>query len=153
SVEDYDKKIIGYEKPERFAGKTIRHAGHLGASARRAMLEVNTLARKFKVNYTISEAFAKKALETFHEKQPKIRGNYQNRIRELIEKNRRLYAPIPHGINAKKGGMRIFFERHGEELFRQAYSYIPQRSVSEHTKAAALRIKKEKPHYRLIVEA
>ena len=28
---DYSKKVLGYECPIRFAGKTLRHAGHLGA--------------------------------------------------------------------------------------------------------------------------
>jgi hypothetical protein len=33
--------------PIRFAGKTLRHAGHLGAQKRRAATEVNTQARKY----------------------------------------------------------------------------------------------------------
>jgi hypothetical protein len=42
---------------------------------------------------------------------------------------------------SKAGGTRIFYERWGDELFRQAFSYIPQRTVSENTKGAALRIR------------
>lgn len=138
---DYNKKIVGYEKPERFCGKLLRHAGHLGASGRRAMIEVNTLARKFKIDYSISEAFAKKALETFHKRQPKIREVFQASVRSLVGSTRRLTAPVPYGIDAARGGTRIFFERDGDELYRQAYSYIPQRSVSEHIKGVILRVR------------
>jgi DNA polymerase-1 len=48
--EDYSKRILGYESPIRFAGKTLRHAGHLGAGARRAAIETNTQARKYHIN-------------------------------------------------------------------------------------------------------
>jgi len=42
--EMYSKKVLGYESPIRFAGKTLRHAGHLGAGKRRASIEINTQA-------------------------------------------------------------------------------------------------------------
>ncbi len=139
--EDYSKRTLGYESPIRFAGKTLRHAGHLGASKRRASIEVNTQARKFKIDYRISESEAGRALTIFHKKQPKIKEVFQNGVIKALEKNRRLTAPVPYGIDADKGGTRIFFERWGDELFRQAFSYLPQRTVSENTKRAALAIR------------
>jgi uracil-DNA glycosylase family 4 len=142
SESDYSKKILGYESPIRFAGKTLRHAGHLGAKGRRASIECNTQARKYKIDIKISEAQADRALKTFHQKQPKIKGVFQAEVIKCIEKNRRLIAPVPYGIDAPKGGERIFCERYGDELFRQAFSYLPQRTVSENTKAAGLRILK-----------
>jgi hypothetical protein len=60
---------------------------------------------------------------------------------------------VPYGIDAPKGGTRIFFERWNDELFRQAFSYIPQRTVSENIKAAALRIRKSAPWIRILCEA
>ncbi len=150
---DWSKKILGYEHVNRFLGKTLRHAGHLGAGAKRAAIEVNTQARKNKKQINISEAKAKKALEIFHAKQPKIRGIFHHGIRQAIEKTRRLAAPVPYGISAKVGGIRTFFERYSEDLFRDAFSYIPQRTVSENTKGAALRIKKRIPEIKIICEA
>lgn len=135
---DYSKKILGYESPYRFAGKTLRHACHLGAGKRRAATEVNTQARKAKIDYKITEKFAGEAIEKFHRIQPKIKQVYHATIIKLIEANRRLIAPVPVGIDAKVGGTRIFYERLGDELNRQAFSYIPQRTVSENTKSAAL---------------
>lgn len=151
--DDYSKKKLGYESPIRFAGKTLRHAGHLGAGKRRAAIETNTQARKYKIPITISESQAEKALKIFHQKQPKIKGIFQASVIKCIEKNRRLIAPVPYGIDATVGGTRIFYERYGDELFRQAFSYLPQRTVSENTKAAGLRIRTQADWIKIIVES
>lgn len=152
--DDYSKKKLGYEHPIRFAGKTLRHAGHLGASKKTAAIEVNTQARKYKIDISISEQKAAEALEIFHRKQPKIKQVFQKQVIECINKNRQLIAPVPYGIDAPVGGTRTFFERYGDDLFRQAFSYIPQRTVSENTKGAALRIVSRAGKYiKIIVES
>lgn len=154
SESDYSKKSLGYESPIRFAGKTLRHAGHLGAGKRRASIELNTQARKYKIDITINEQIAERALKIFHSKQPKIREIFHNGIFEIIKNKKVLYSGIPYGINAKIGGRRIFFERFSEELNRQALAYIPQRTVSDNTKAAGLRIKEIfKNECRIVLEA
>jgi uracil-DNA glycosylase family 4 len=150
---DYSKKLLGYEHPIRFAGKTLRHAGHLGAGKRRASIELNTQARKYKIPIQISEATADKALKIFHHKQPSIQKIFQGSVIKCLEKNRKLIAPVPYGIESKVGGMRTFFERWGEDLFRQAFSYIPQRAVSDNTKAAGIRIIQRIPEIKVIMEA
>jgi uracil-DNA glycosylase len=150
---DYSKKELGYESPIRFAGKTLRHAGHLGAGEKRAAIETNTQARKYKINLTISKAQAAKALKIFHEKQPKIKQIFQASVIRCLEKSRKLIAPVPYGIDAKVGGTRIFYERWGDELFRQAFSYLPQRIVSENTKAAGLRIRMRAAWIKILVES
>jgi uracil-DNA glycosylase family 4 len=151
--DDYSKKVLGYESPIRFAGKTLRHAGHLGASKRRAAIEVNTQARKYKINYVISESQADFAIKIFHQKQPKIRQIYHNSVIECLQKTRMLAAPVPYGVDAPYGGKRTFFERWNDELFRQAFAYLPQRTVSENTKGAALRIHARAPWIKIIVES
>lgn len=141
--DDYSKRKLGYESPIRFAGKTLRHAGHLGAGKRRAATSVNTDARKYKIPIQITEQIAERALKIFHLKQPKIQGVFQKGVVHALERDKRyITAAIPFGIDSKFGGKRLFFERWGEELFRQAFSYIPQRSISDNTKAAALRLVK-----------
>lgn len=150
---DYSKKVLGYEHPIRFAGKTLRHAGHLGAGKGRAATELNTQARKYHIDISISESTADVALKIFHKKQPKIKQIFQGDVIKCLEKNRQLTAPVPYGIDAPKGGTRIFFERWGDELFRQAFSYIPQRTVSENIKAAALRIRKSYNWIRILAES
>ncbi len=149
----WSKKVLGYEHPIRFIGKTLRHAGHLGASPRRASLEVNTSARKYKIDARITEADAKRALTIFHSKQPKIKGVFQNGVIEALEKNRELFAGMPYGFDCDYGGRRVFYERWGDELFRQAFSYIPQRTVSDNTKGAGIRIKERIPNSKCVMES
>lgn len=150
---DYSKKVLGYEHPIRFAGKTLRHAGHLGASENRATVELNTQARKYKVPITITKAESKKALTTFHAKQPKIRNVFHAGVHECIRQSRVLIAGMPWGFNCDTGGRRTFYERYGDELFRMALSYIPQRSVSDNTKAAGIRILRIIEDIRIIMES
>ena len=151
--DSYSKRVLGYEHPIRFVGKTLRHAGHLGAGKKRAAISVNTDARKFKIDIKIDEKIADKALNIFHAKQPKIRHVFHHGIVEALKHDRRLTAGLPYGIDAPCGGKRLFMERWGEELFRQAFSYIPQRSVSDNTKAAGLRTKARYPTAKLIMES
>lgn len=134
---------------------TLRHAGHLGASGRRAMLEVNTAIRKNKIPLEpINERYAGDALKVFHKMQPKIRGIFQAGVIKCIENNnRQLRASVPFGVDAEYGPVRTFFERYGDELFRQAFSYIPQRSVTDNTKNAMMRCKKLIPNLRIVVES
>jgi len=149
---DYSKKILGYESPIRFAGKTLRHAGHLGAKQRRATIELNTQARKYKIPITISEPQAERALKIFHAKQPKIQKVFHAEVIECL-KTRKLIAPLPYGIDAPRGGVRIFYERWGDDLFREALAYLPQRAVTDNTKAAGIRIKKQFRECKIILEA
>jgi uracil-DNA glycosylase family 4 len=153
SERDYSKKVLGYEHPIRFAGKTLRHAGHLGAGKRRASIELNTQARKYKIPIAITEAIAERALQIFHAKQPKIQRVFQAEVIECLKKSRTLIAPLPYGIDAPCGGRRTFYERYGEELFRQGFSYLPQRAVSDNTKAAALRIRERIPTIKIVMES
>jgi uracil-DNA glycosylase family 4 len=152
--DDYSKRKLGYESPIRFAGKTLRHAGHLGAGKRRACIELNTQARKYKIPIQITESIAERALKIFHAKQPKIQLVFHKGIIESLEKNKRiLEAPVPYGIEAKHGGKRQFFERWGDDLFREAFAYIPQRAVTDNTKACALRVREAAPWIKIILEA
>lgn len=154
--QDYSKKVLGYEHPIRFAGKTLRHAGHLGAGKRRAAISVNTDARKYKVPIIITEAVAERALKIFHSRQPRIQGIFQNGIIEVIKRTRTLVAPLPHGLrhqDVPNGGRRTFYERFGDELFRQAFSYIPQRAISDNTKMAGIRIRERIPRIKIVMES
>jgi len=149
----WSKKVLGFECPERFTGKTLRHAGHLGMGKGRAAITVNTDCRKYKINYSILESQADKFLKIFHQKQPKIKQVFHASVIKCLEKDRTLTAPVPYGIDAPKGGMRTFHERWNEDLFRQAFSYIPQRTVSENIKAAALRIHAQHKWIRILSES
>jgi len=151
--DDYSKRKLGYESPIRFAGKTLRHAGHLGAGKARAATEINTQARKYGIDYRITEAEASRALEIFHHKQPKIRTNFHGGVVKCLEKSRILTAPKPWGVKSDTGGKRQFFERWGDELNRIAFSYMAQRAITDNTKAALLRIKRRLSKIKIVVES
>jgi hypothetical protein len=153
SESDYSKKVLGYEHPIRFAGKTLRHAGHLGAGKKRAAISVNTDARKYKIPIQITEDIAERALRIFHSKQPKIQTVFQNGIIDCLKRTRTLVAPVPYGFDSPVGGKRTFYERWGDELFRQAFSYIPQRAISDNTKGAGLRIRERIPTIKIAMES
>lgn len=151
--QDHSKKVLGFESPIRFAGKTLRHAIHLGCGEKTAAADVNNKARKAKINYKISVPEAKRCIETFHKKQPSIKNVFQKQVIECLQKNKVLIAPVPYGIPAKVGGRRLFFERESDQFYREAFSYIPQRAVSENTKGAATRIYRKHPWIKVLVEA
>lgn len=150
----YSKKVLGYECPERFIGKTLRHSGERGAKKRRAATEVNTSARKYKVPIKVTEAQAEAALNIFHRMCPNIENVYFKSVVECLQNHRRvLFGPLPYGIDSPVGPPRTFFERWGDDLFRQAFSYIPQRAVTDNTKAAGIRIIQLFEYARIIVES
>jgi DNA polymerase len=149
---DYSKKVLGYESPVRFAGKTLRHAGHLGAGARRAATELNTQARKYKIPINIEESQADHALKIFHQRQPKIRRVFHAEVIQCLKETRKLTAPLP-GVTTERGGVRVFYERWGDDLFREAMAYLPQRAVTDNTKAAGIRIKQKFKESKIILEA
>jgi hypothetical protein len=151
--DDYSKKALGYEHPIRFAGKTLRHACHLKAAKKRATIELNTQARKYKIPITITEAESDRAIKIFHAKQPKIQHVFHNGVIEALRVSRTLVAGMPWGFDCNTGGRRTFFERFGDELFRMALSYIPQRSVSDNTKAAGIRILRTIEDIQIIMES
>lgn len=116
----------------RFVGKTCRHAGNYDIQKRRLMHIVNTDAKKFHINISISEWKAGQILEKFHLFDPSIRGVFQKEVREALESNGcQLVTPF--------GRYRKFFDRWGDDLFREAYAQIPQATVPDHLRRAGFR--------------
>ena len=72
-----------------------------------------------------------KLLDAFHSGNPKIRGVFHAEIRRQIEEFRYLVSP-----NSRR---RDFFGRVSEDMFKQAFSTIPQATVSDHNKQTVLR--------------
>jgi uracil-DNA glycosylase family 4 len=143
--EQYNKKLLGYECPERFVGKTLRHAYHLGIGAREAMINVNTDARKYKIDLNISQWFAGKCLEELRKDTPKIEEVFHAEIQAYLKQNRRIIGTY--------GASRYFYDEEGRDLWKGAYSFIPQQTVSDKTKYVLLKIIKHLWDVRVVVEA
>jgi len=121
--------------PERFCGKKVRHAGNYNMGKGRFMQELNTDAQKFEINMNVSEWKAGKMLEQFHAASPKIRGVFHRDIIEALQSTRNLIDPF--------GGLRIFNGRMDDDLYKEGYANIPQRTVAHLVQGAALKIEEE----------
>ena len=150
-------KIKGVEPPSRFTGKTVRHAGDYDMQKHRCMLEINSNARRGHVGcshpdgvcngsyFNVSEWKAGEILRIFHTRSPKIRGVFHAEIQKIALHDRSLRNPF--------GRVRRFFERPGEDLFKEMYAHIPQSTVKDHLTLAMLRVKQRIPEIRYILEA
>jgi len=106
------------------------------------MMSVNADAKKFGIPVQLSEKEADHILKTFHARTPKIRGVFQREVKAEVASSRTLFNPF--------GRMRQFFgDIKDEELFAQ----LPQSTVSDHLRAAGLRIKSRLPSIRICLEA
>lgn len=134
----------------RFIGKTARHAGNYDMGKRRLAELVNTDAKKYGINISISEWKADKLLKKFHDYSPNIRSVFHTAIQDALQYNHRvLVNPF--------GRYRQFYDRWGKPLFKEAYAQIPQSTVPDHLRragiAAKLRFKLEGIDARFVVEA
>jgi uracil-DNA glycosylase family 4 len=95
----------------RDVGKTIRHASNYGMGPA-------ILAVKLKIKQTA----AKQLIDIYHQKNPLLRLWYQ-RVQQDLQQGRVLYNLL--------GRPHKFLDWWGDELFRSAYSYIPQSTVGD----------------------
>ena len=135
---DYDKKIIGYEKPERFGGKTLTHAGHLGASKSRAAIEINTQARKYKINFKMSEAEAAKCLRSFMQHFLNLSRCFimtlSSALKEtenlLLQHHLELIAQVVELGHFLKDGTKNYFDKHSAICLSERLVRIQKQQLS-----------------------
>jgi uracil-DNA glycosylase family 4 len=126
---------------QRFIGKMGRHSGNYGTGAKRLMLQANQLALKFGINIQLSEKEAKRILDIFHRKTPKIRSVFQKEVSSIVHEHRVLWNPY--------GRFRQFF---GYLKNEEAYAQIPQSTVPDALRMAGLRIYERHPWMRICME-
>ncbi len=149
TVEQHSKKPDGTEPVTRFCGKTVRYAGLYGAQKRRIMLTVNTDARKYGIDYSISEYKAGILLEKYHEMTPKIKGVYFERIKEIARNGQRILIS-PFGRRVQ------YYGRYDDDLIRQMAACIPQGIDHDHLCQSIMRVQEAidyDPDLKLHVEA
>lgn len=136
---------IADDSPTRFIGKECRHAGNLNVKKRRFMTMVNTDAKKFHIDIAISEWKAGQILDAFHSFSPKVRGVFHASVEQVIKDTGCLISP--------NGRRRQFLGRREGNFWEEAYAQIPQSTVSDQTKLAALAVRSRIPHVPILVEA
>lgn len=143
----FNMPVASISKEMRFVGKTCRHAGNYDMRKRRLMELVNTDAKKYGIKIDpISEYKAGQMLDRFHQYSPWIRQVFHKEVVEALEQNdMTLVNPF--------GRMRQFNDYWGEDLWKEAYAQLPQSTVADQVKKAALRIRARVPGIRIIIEA
>jgi DNA polymerase I-like protein with 3'-5' exonuclease and polymerase domains len=96
---------------ERFWGKKANHG-----------LNYDLGYKTFAFYYEISECDARFIVEQYHRAYPGVR-QYHTWVRNQLAKNRTLGNTF--------GRHRLFLDRWGDRLWKEAYSFIPQSSVAE----------------------
>ena len=127
--------LLEKDGPERFTGKKTRHAGNYNMGKRRFMTEFNTDAQKFEINMSISEWRAGQMLDLFHAASPKIRNVFHAEITDAIKFTRTLIDPF--------GGVRVFNGRMDDDLYKEGYANIPQRTVAHLVQGAGIKVWEE----------
>lgn len=105
---------IPYEevtKDHRNIGKRLRHAGNYSAGP---AVVAHALG--------VELGEAKKLIQLYHNSCPQLRLWHKS-IQAQLTKNKTLVTPL--------GRKHVFTERWGDQLFRSAYSFIPQSTVGE----------------------
>lgn len=120
--------------PERYTGKTVRYAGNYDVAKHTFMITFNTNAQKYEIPMEISEWRAGQMLEMFHKASPKIRSKFHADIKDAIDSSRVLIDPF--------GGVRVFNGRM-DDIYKEAFANIPQRTVAHVVQGAALKIDEE----------
>lgn len=138
------KEPDGRQGVMRFIGKTGRNGGNYDMKKRRLMTEIMTSARRFHIDTSVSEYKAGQILDIFHAKSPKIRSVFHEGIKKAIRDTRTLVNPF--------GRRRQFFDRFGEDLFKEAYACIPQGTVKDKLATSMLAIKKRRPDTQFLRE-
>jgi DNA polymerase I-like protein with 3'-5' exonuclease and polymerase domains len=100
-------RLIG---SDRRTAKTVNHASNYDMGFRKLALLLSC-----------PEPQAKRLLDLYHSNYPGIRNNFHQNVQRQLRKNRTLTNLF--------GRKRTFMERWEDDLFRQAYAFIPQSTV------------------------
>lgn len=100
------------EDSERGWGKKANHS-----------LNYDLSPRAFSLIFEMPEAEAKFIWERYHTVYPGIRQQYHRWVRESLSRDRTLINPF--------GRRRLFLDRWGDDLFKEAYAFIPQSTVAD----------------------
>jgi uracil-DNA glycosylase family 4 len=151
--QDWSKKRLGYECPERFIGKTLRHAGHLDMQKHTCMLTINTDAEKFGIDVEVSEWKAGELLKVFHAYTPKIREIFHLGIQEALQRDGMFLRGTSPCMDKNWFPPRQFYGDWDRDLWKEAYAYIPQQTVTDKTKWILTQLSINAKYLKIVGEA
>lgn len=133
----FDRPIQYIKKDERDLGKRARHAGNLGQSGAGLSIQVYK-----------SIKYCNEVMRKFHLAAPNVQNVFHLTIQKVLEQTGLLINPF--------GRRRDFFSlsKHNKhEVHKEAYSFIPQGTISDHFKMVSLDIAKLMPEAFQVFEA
>lgn len=133
SAEDGSCPLGDGSHSERFYGKKSNHS-----------LNYDLGYKKFALILEIPEREAKWLVERYHAIYPEVRNNYHAYIRAQLSKNRTV-------VNLM-GRKRLFLDRWGDALFKDAYAQIPQSTVADIINERGLTFMYEIPEVVLVMQ-
>ena len=140
---------VAYNKitsTQRQVCKHVRHAGNYGQGPRGLVDLLAVKSKQLHVDLNISEYRARQILTIFHRYTPNIQAVFHEEIKKALNTNNRtLINPY--------GRPRQLLGRWGDELFREAFAQIPQSTVPDHLRMAAMRAKIRMPEIEYRVES
>jgi uracil-DNA glycosylase len=126
-------KLLGKTPPMRYLGKQSNHAYNYGEREKTFMQNVNKRADETNISITLAES--KKIRVGHFRLYPEIETNYWAEIQDELQRTRTLVTPF--------GFKRVFHDRLGDDLFRDAYSWKPQATAPEIIRRGMVRIERE----------
>lgn len=132
----FNKELKNVTHEERQLGKKTGHAANYGMSA--PTLAVQCLKE---MNLVMSAQRAEKMLRGYHSAFDGMILRWQSNLRDTLSRTRKLTTPF--------GRERIFYDRLGPDLFKEAYAYRPQSTVSDIINSLMLHLF-GKPHVLLL---
>jgi DNA polymerase-1 len=120
-------------KELRFIGKTCRHAGNYDMGKKRLAELVNTDAKKYGINISISEYRGR------HHPQQVSRVSLQTFVEYFTKRSKQPLQANNRVLVNPYGRYRQFYDRWGRELWKEAYAQIPQSTVPDHLRRAGIR--------------
>jgi len=129
---DIHSQVAEWVGVPRGLAKRLVHASNYGIGV-----------RTFAHHAGIKEGQAREALQKYFDTFPRIRM-WQLQIQADLSKSRILETPM--------GRKRVFFGRWGEQLFREAYSFIPQSTVADVLNLALINISRMRPEWEIMLQ-
>jgi uracil-DNA glycosylase family 4 len=138
----YEEQFARHNEIERQMGKHSGHAYDNGVGKRRL---VEMVYHHSDGVIEISEWKAGKILETLYQFKPGIKDVFHKDIQDVLAETRELVNPW--------GDKRTFYDRYGDDMFKDAYAHIKQSTVARLTQKSGMAIIEECPHVRMLVES
>jgi len=128
------------KKEKSDEGIAMRNIGKHSKHAKNNGMEAFLFATKYipEANFRVALKKATEILKKIDKKYPNIENVFHKQVENELRNRRELIAPKAFGLPC--GRKRVFLKKIDKHYLNVAYSYLPQAAISDHTKAARLRI-------------